>query len=229
MTNKNAPILKMFLAVIKICTANATAFGTLPAFGKAYTKFTALVEAINADNKNLQGDRTGITEDKYAQRQAMATATLVVSGALQAYANEVNNHTLAADANVVETDILQSKETDSDDICLHIHDLGMANLAQLADYGITQATLTALETTITNFTTKIGTPRQHVINTKTTRGNLETHFKEAETLLDKQLDKLMLVLKPTNADFYSQYIDARNIIPQGGGGAKDEVAVAPVI
>ena len=57
---------------------------------------------------------------------------------------------------------------DADDICLHIHDLGVTNLAQLADYGITQATLDALATTITNFTAKIGSPRQHVINTKTT-------------------------------------------------------------
>ena len=79
----------MYLAVEKVCDANATAYATLPAFNNAYTKFKALVTHINGANTTLQGKVTGITGDKLANRQAMADATMVVAAALLAYANGV--------------------------------------------------------------------------------------------------------------------------------------------
>ena len=220
MTNKKATALKMYVAVEKVCDAHQTAYTTLPAFNTGYTKFKDLIAKINTSNTALQGTVTGITDDKLVKRQAMADSTMVVAAALVAYANSNDNHTLADDADVTETEILRSKETDADDICLHIHDLAEANLAALADFGITQAELDTLAASIDDFTGKIGNPRNHIITNKTTRGNMNGYFTSADELLTKQLDNLIIVLKKKYPDFYTEYVLARNIIEQGGSGAK---------
>jgi hypothetical protein len=217
MTNKQNSHLRMYLAVIKVCDANTAAFATLVAFVNVYTKFKELVAKINVANTALQGKKTGITEDKMRNRQAMCAATLPISGALVAYANAIGNHELANEADVSETSILECKENDADDICLHIYDLGKANLSNLADYGINQALLDEQAATIADFTEKIGKPRAHVINTKTVRANMNSYFKEANSLLEKQLDNLILVVKPKNKDLYEAYQAARNVIDLGGG------------
>lgn len=220
MTSRKAAALKMYLAVEKVCDAHQTAYTTLPAFNNGYTKFKALIANINGSNTNLQGKITGITDDKLAKRQAMADATIVVASALVAYAHSIDNHTLADDADVNDTEIMRCKETDADDICLHIHDLANDHLAALADFGITQADLDILAASIDDFTGKIGNPRNHIINTKTTRGNMNGYFTAADELLTKQLDNLIVVLKKKYPDFYTEYLLARNIIEQGGSAAK---------
>lgn len=223
MTNRKTAALKMYLAVTKVCDANATAYATLPAFDTAYTTFKGLVKNINDANTALQGKVTGITDDKLAKRQAMADATLVPAAALLAYAHATNNHELADDADVTETEILRCKETDADDICLHIHELAVPHLADLASYGLTQADLDTLADSIDDFTEKIGNPRNHIINTKTTRGNMNGYFTEADNLLAKQLDNLIVVLKKKYPDFYNEYLLARNVIELGGGGGENGV------
>ena len=55
---------------------------------------------------------------------------------------------------------------------------------------------------------------------KTTRGNMNGYFTAADELLTKQLDNLIVVLKKKYPDFYTEYLLARNIIEQGGSGAK---------
>lgn len=220
MTKKKAAALKMYLAVEKVCDAHQTAYATLPAFNNGYTKFKALIANINASNTTLQGKVTGITDDKLAKRQAMADATIVLASALVAYAHSIDNHTLADDADVNDTEIMRCKETDADDICLHIYDLAKDHLAALADFGITQADLDTLATSIDDFTGKIGNPRNHIINTKTTRGNMNGYFTAADELLTKQLDNLIVVLKKKYPDFYTEYLLARNIIASNGSSEK---------
>lgn len=218
MNNNKVPKLRMFIAVTNVCDQHASAYTTLPAFSNAYTKFKGLVKNINDGNTLLQGGVTGITDDKLVKRIAMAEIAITVVSALKAYAHASNNTELIADADITKDDILSCKETDADDICLHIHDLGEQHLTALADYGIAQADLDALSSSVTSFTEKIGSPRKHIIDTKTVRANITKHFKEADSLLLNQLDNLVNVLKTKAPDFYDAYQAARIIVDQGGGG-----------
>jgi len=152
MNNNKVPQLRMFIAVTNVCDQHASAYATLPAFSTAYTKFKGLVKNINDGNTLLQSGSTGITDDKLAKRIAMAEIAITVVSALKAYAHASNNTELIADTDITKDDILSCKETDADDICLHIHDLGEQHLTALADYGIIQADLDALSTSITSFT-----------------------------------------------------------------------------
>lgn len=217
MNNNKVPKLRMFIAVTNVCDQHATAYATLPAFGTAYAAFKGLVKNINDGNTLLQGSTTGITDEKLAKRIAMADMAITVVSALKAYAHATNNANLIAETDIVKDDILSCKETDADDICLHIHDLGELHLTKLADYGIAQADLDTLSSSITSFTEKIGSPRKHIIDTKTVRANITKYFKEADSILLNQLDNLVTVLKTKAPDFYDAYQAARIIVDQGGG------------
>ncbi|MDI9366043.1 MAG: hypothetical protein QM541_13885 [Flavobacterium sp.] len=217
MNNNKVPKLRMFITVTNVCDQHATAYAILPAFSNAYTKFKGLVKNINDGNTLLQGGSIGITDEKLAKRIIMADIGITVVSALKAYAHATNNVALIADTDITKDDILGCKETDADDICLHIHDLGGQHLAALADYGIVQADLAALSSSITSFTEKIGSPRKHIIDTKTVRANITKYFKEADSLLLNQLDNLITVLKTKAPDFYDAYQAARIIVDLGGG------------
>lgn len=101
------------------------------------------------------------------------------------------------------------------------------NLASPADYGITQAKLTALRKKMESFQSA---QAKRATSSSATK-ELAKLFTEVDVLLNDRLDGLAVQFKDTQADFYNAYTTARSVVTASGGRSTRStvVTVAPLV
>ena len=71
------------------------------------------------------------------------------------------------------------------------------------------------------FNALLSAPRSSIKSDKSTNEELEKLFRDCDTLLNEQLDKMMITFQNSHADFYTEYTNAREI--GGWGRGKKEI------
>lgn len=102
-----------------------------------------------------------------------------------------------------------------------------ANLAKLADFSVTQADVTGLNTMTTQFHGVKTAPRAAIAKRASKTKNLPPAVKTVMSLLRNNLDKEMLMFKKSNPDFYAGYVAARVIVDRGSRTATQQPTPAP--
>ena len=82
----------------------------------------------------------------------------------------------------------------------------------LANYGVTEASVTETETSIDQYTTLIGKPRTIRNKAFAAKTALQELMDTTNDLLKNRLDKLMLQFQFTHPEFYDEYLRARTIV-----------------
>ena len=211
MQDRDALKIRMYGNVIHVCNSHKNEWASSPVITKIVDALSLAFAKINENNMLLQGDASGTTQAKQKERDEMSNAAITVAAALKAMASINGNLQLAADVNFSPSDILRVKETDADDICLHIHQLGTTHLAALAEYDITQSDLDVLAKEIKDFSDLIGKPRISIGQGKAIREEIDTLIQKTDLQLRDQLDNLMLKYRVKSPGFYSQYLSARDV------------------
>jgi hypothetical protein len=201
----------MYMNVQNICIRNQAAWNTVTAFSNSYGSFSGVVNDINSLNKQLQNNSKGITDTKKQLKKTMAEKTMVLVGAMKAYANFSQVTTLAGVISTTSSTITSAKDVDADDICLNIVDKATSVLPQLADFGTTQVQIDAAVAAINAFVGTIGKPKTEIVLNKTYNEQVASLFKEADSLLSGQLDGMILRFKEENENFHNEYLNARKI------------------
>ena len=227
MTTKQENKLSMFLAVKTVCDRNTTTIATLPAFADAYAEFTTRVANLQPLAQNQSVDATGLAADKQQLRKDLAAAAAVIALAVNACAKKVKNNDLAAQSNVVASDITNGRDTLAADKARNIHAAATANLANLAPYGVTAAKLTALKAKIDAYSASLSKPRDAVASGSTATKQMSDEFDAADAALNDQMDALVPQFAAANAKFVEDYNNARIIVDSGGGKAKANVKPKP--
>jgi hypothetical protein len=209
MTTKQLNKLTMYLAVEGICDGNPTAWQTLQAFADAYTDLKTRVTNIQTFAQSQTQNTTGVAQDKKAARQAMCALALPIAKAVHAYAVKTKNNTLAASVDFSMADLVEGRDVASRDKCQNIYNSANTNLANLANYGVTAAKLTALTNAIAAYNLLISKPRDTRAKGKTITTNLQAEFDAADEDLTVMGD---LTGQITDATFVSDYQNARIIV-----------------
>jgi hypothetical protein len=157
----------------------------------------------------------------------MATATVEVALATNAYAKKVKNNDLAAKTNVSVSTYMEGRDTLAATNALNIHAAATANLANLAPYGVTAAKLTALKAKIDAYSASLSKPRDAVASGSTATKQMSDEFNAADAALNDQMDALVPQFAASNAKFVEDYNNARIIVDSGGGKAKANVKPKP--
>jgi hypothetical protein len=105
--------------------------------------------------------------------------------------------------------------------CRDIRAAATANLASLADYGITQAKLTALKKKIDAFEALLAKPRQQIATSSAATQTLPQQFGAADAILNKRPDKRCFSSKP------APRISSSRIKPRGPSWTCPAVAKPP--
>jgi hypothetical protein len=108
-----------------------------------------------------------------------------------------------------------------------ISGLATANLAALADYGITQADATALDGLTTQFHDQKTAPRKAIVTRASQTKTMPPAVKTVISLLRNHLDKEMLMFKKSNPEFYAGYVSARVIVDRTGHKTASPTPPAP--
>ena len=226
MNTKQLNKLTMYLAVEGICDGTPTAWQPIQAFADAYTDLKIHVTNIQTFSQSQEQDTSGIAQDKQAARQAMCAAALPIANAVHAYAVKTKNNTLAMSVDFSMSDLTGGRDVTSRDNCQNIYTTANTNIANLANYGVTAAKLTALTNAITAYNLLISKPRDTRAQGKTVTGNLQAEFDAADEDLGIMDD---LTGQITVAKFVSDYNNARIIVDTAASHASPTPPTPPPV
>jgi hypothetical protein len=224
MNTKQLNKLTMYLAVEGICDGTPTAWQPVQAFADAYADLKIHVTNIQTFSQSQEQDTSGIAQDKQAARQAMCAAALPIANAVHAYAVKTKNNTLAMSVDFSMSDLMGGRDVQSRDNCQNIVTTANANIANLANYGVTAAKVTALTNAIAAYNLLISKPRDTRAQGKTVTGNLQAEFDAADEDLGMMDD---LTGQITVAKFVSDYNNARIIVDTSASHASPTPPTPP--
>ncbi len=234
MTSRNEAKLGMYNAVLTHIEANGTITATVPAFETAADALRAVYNNIIDASQQESLAIGGITTDKSQARIALCQEAANIAAAVFAFAAAASNNTLKEQVNYPVSKLLLTKDELLIPACNNIHDLANTNAALLIPYGVTATRLTAFETILENYQELIPSPRNAVTSKAAVRTSLTNLFKQADTLLKTQLDKIALQFKTSNEEFYNTYkqnriiLDAATSSTQVTGVITDSVSNQPI-
>lgn len=215
--------LSMYLVVQQVCAENNSVWNGVAACVTAIAELETKVNAIVSARQIQENDTKGISEDKINRREKMITKSMFVKGAVQAFATDTSNNELYKNVDYSVTEIKKVPDTIARDRALLIYNKANAIAASLSGYGITAAVLTGLQNSINDFTGIMASPRTAKSTSKAATLEISELFNEADVIVKKKLDKLMLQFKESNEAFYNIYLNAREIIDLGKGSKTIEV------
>ena len=204
--------------------ANAPLWSPLAAFVRGQTSLAGSINILNALGQSQGNVLTGIAVDKDRLQQSVINRMLIVAGAAGGYAYETGNQTLAAQCATTESKLKNTRDAVLDDLAQALHDtvapFVTAQPAKLAEYGLTPAMLTDLQSAITAYAAVVGTPRAAIAARAATTTAIDAEIARADANLTSLLDRLMLQFKAAHLDFYNAYLNARKIIDLGSNPGK---------
>jgi hypothetical protein len=227
MNNNQTNKLRAYQAVELVLEANQSVWENLPAFVTAAGEFTALLPEIQA-LAQAQASREGASNEKAYAHAAVSEAAFEVGAAVHAYAVTTQDYALEGRVDFSRSTIGYGREASVLARVRDIHAAATAELANLADYGVTQAKLTALKKKMDAFEAVLAKPRQQIATGSAATQSLQGKFNEADAILNKRLDKLVFQFKTGAPDFFTAYQTARNIVSLRGSRKTNETpAPAP--
>ena len=215
MNDRQENKVSMYLAVLSVCDLYNPDWAGSVGFANAVGRFRDKLLELNNTVEVQETPRTGIHKDKMNVWEAMKDEALLVSGAVTAYATTINNQRLKDAVHFTATDLMRVRDTLAGQRALIIHDQANAVVANLADFGVTPATLTSLNGRILEFNKLMVAPRVAIVDRKGATSQLKNQMKELDMILKDEMDPLMAAYRNTALGFYDAYFNARKIVDTG--------------
>lgn len=202
----------MFLNTQEALDSNSTLWSSIPVMLSTKNSFDELIQRIGDVNEKTVSNSKAVTADKTVTLNNLAAKAVTLSGILQAYAAVTGNVKLAGRVALTKTDIERVRETDVEALITPVIEEARKELANLADYGLTEDMIVETETSLDDFKALIGQPRTVRNQAFAAMTLMEELFDAANDLVKNQLDKLMIRFKFSDTEFYSEYERARTIV-----------------
>lgn len=203
--------LTMYRAVETLLDNNAAKTGSITAFATAITNFKNQITEIETAEQERQTATTGKTASKGEAEALLVSEAVTIAAGLKALGSVTNDKELLEAGSETKSSLYGARDTDLVTKTQQIHDYANTNAAALADYGITPAMITSLQTRITDFNAALGTREESVALRVAAGAEVESFFKDADNILLNQMDKIMEVFRESDTQFYNEYKNARVI------------------
>jgi hypothetical protein len=200
----------MLLTVENHFDDNTTAWNANVPITAAKTLLSAKIDAIAIQVALQLVNPTGATADKTNQRANLETKGLALSAALSGYAASTAGKTdLYNRVYFTPNDFYKFREAELIGIITNLHREATAELANLAPFGVTAATLTALLTANNAFGAIMKNPNEAIARRKSATDKIAVLLPEAITILETRLDNLIVALNGSQPQFTSIYNTVR--------------------
>lgn len=195
---------------------NQSSWNGFPAFAAMVGEFSGKLQELE-DLCYQQGNvLPGVTVAKNTLRKQTTENARVIIGALKAYALVTGDAELSARADLTQSDLHRMPHLVFKQQLDAILQLANEHLTELADFGIDQLKVDALQTLRDECDLVFNSPRQAIIDRKTLTESIRQRVKAMDRMLKKGLDALMISFKESVPDFYFHYKSARIIIDAKG-------------
>ena len=181
---------------------------------------SAAVSALNADIDNIrqtlkeQGavNLPASTLEKRTAETQMIQPCVKMANALYVIGFTTENKDLITLEGLSENSFYRLSDNAALALARRMLDLTHQYAAELKTYGIEETEITALRNAIDTFHALIAKPMDTIGERKQKTSNLTQLFAGLDSTFYDKLDKLMVLFKQSQPEFYSEYRTARNII-----------------
>lgn len=212
MTNELINRYQMLLSTQNYLNSNNATWSAIPIINSFKTNLDDLVLSIKEKMKATGDSTKGLTASKNELKEQIAVKTAILSGALSAYATVSDNPELLQNGYFSKSEIAKLRDAELPERISYLTGLLSPHLADLADYGVTEAQVTDLTTSTDDFREMIGQPRLKQSQANLAKKAIEELVSNAGDILNSQLDKVMLQFQFSNPEFYDGYKKARVIV-----------------
>ncbi|RIJ45332.1 hypothetical protein D1614_23370 [Maribellus luteus] len=203
---------RMYLNTQATLDSNTALWSSIPILVSTKNDFDELIQRIADTNEKTLSNSKAVTADKALVLNNLIEKALIPSGILQAYAAITGDTKLLGKVKLTKTDVDRARETDVEALIAPVINEARNQLANLADYGLTEDMIVELETSLDDFKALIGQPRTVRNQAFAAMTLLDELFDAANEVVKNQLDKLMIRFQFTHTEFYSEYERARTIV-----------------
>ena len=214
MTNRNEDYLGMIKLALDVWDAKQSVFGSIIAVKESFTKIATIKEAL--DEKSVQQSIAigGKTVTKKDMRKKMCELSAQIGSVLTGYAYTAQNEDLKKAVDFPISVYNKKRDEEVAELCKVVHLQAEANIANLVDYGITQAMVEQLDIYINSYTSN---SKKNLLDIK----KRMEYTKEVRELMaqmrdevENKLDKVMMIFQFSNPADYQLYLSARNSMPK---------------
>lgn len=228
MTDPQSNQLDMLLVLRDYYNAHKPAIDAVPILALNFPKVATNIAVINSNLAGQSANIKGVAQTKENLRNNLNELTFNVLGIARAWAVAEEDATLAEEFKVTESGLEKIKDDTIAAYCTHRYGLVNDNLAAMADYGLTAATMTTWQDAITDYENAVATPREAINTRSTFTDNLKTVFDDTMKLLKDNIDPVMLNFKTSDPELYNGYVKARIIIDRKGPGGSNDVPATEI-
>jgi len=182
-----------------------------PFFATVKSKITDLILADAGGRSDVSGHAIA----KSRTRETLERQALNISNGLASYAVVNNDYVLQKRADFPKSAWYQFSEEELVTQATIIKNLAAPLSANLVDFGVAEADVTAIGTTINSFTDIISNPSLAIDQRKNDNQRVVVVLDEIRTVLIEKLDVLMRSFEVNNPSLYSLYLSARAIDVNG--------------
>jgi hypothetical protein len=206
---------------------NKTLWSANKAIAATMADLNAGIGGVGQKVQKQETPTIGEAEKKVLTRHDFEDEILRIAGQLSALAAAKPDPSLAAQVEFTLPQLDKLADDSLEETGKRISGLATANLAALADYGITQADVTALDDLTAQFHGVKAAPRTAIASRSGQTKTMPPAVKSTTSILRNRLDKQMLMFKKTNPEFYAGYLSARVVVARGGSGGGSPIPPTP--
>ncbi len=202
---------RMVVSVQKFMDGKTPNWTPIPIISTIKNQVDGHILGIKEKKEDSDETSEGLTISKSDLKEFIALKVQCLSGTMKAYTSMNGNKKLLKNISFGKSEITNMRELDLPDRMGKFIKTLMKHLDALADYGVTEAQVTDLSTSVDDFREMIGEPR--LIRTEAGIANKSAKelLKEVMVILNKHLDNVMLQFQLTNTEFHQGYLKARVI------------------
>jgi hypothetical protein len=201
----------MFLNVQEFFNDNSQIWSNIPRTVSYKNDFDEIIVLLR-EKSGVSIESISVSNKKDKLKEQIAQKTSAILGILTAFAHEKDDMDLAKQVDLSKSAILRLKDTELVPKVTFFISIARQYIEELADFGLSEASLTELEAMADEFNGLIGKPRSIRNKKFVALSEVEQLINEGNNLLKNKLDKLMLMFRESNPAFYDGYHRARVIV-----------------
>lgn len=211
MNKRQIKKIEMMRSTNAYLDGTAATWNAIPIASTYKTALAQVIDQIRTSAGDQESAQVFIGSTLNEIKQRIAEKLDILDDVLEAYAEDTANAELMVQASNSKSDYLRLPNEDFETKASHVIDLLEGNVANMADYGLSQDQIEDVKLDFGTYQDKRGMPRSYKIASRSATQTIETLMDEGSQLLEK-LDRVMKRFKRSNASFYTGYLSARTIV-----------------
>lgn len=181
-------------------------------FEALYLSAKTTLDAISDTDRRKIQKLKGVADSKQQFQDSLSTQALAIASVISTYASVKKDLTLKESMNFSKSELFYGPGQLLNEKSANILTKAKELATSLKDYGITDALMDSFESQLKDYAANVNEPRNMTAERKQAGIQVRELFKQLNRLFIEQLDRMMLLFKFTNSDFYEQYMIKREIV-----------------